>query len=479
MASKELKVVRLLKALDNKELERLELFLDAEFFVTDKSYLNYFRTLREHFEDGEMKASSEVLFNLVYPGDNFSYNKFARLNSQLLQLVYRFMSVEYLDRDPLQHWGMVIEVLEERLELELLDLTLPSLERALDRAPDSLEKLRQKLHLREVLFATGDGAWREAREVSPAWVIEALDEYYEMAMFRLECAILNHELAVGKAFDNPSNFTNPESKTKNGLVYLYELAKANLEQPDSEKIWLKLKDGLASQISEMEVDKFSPEFREVCTYTLNGCIRLNNRQRGRSIGRQHLYEIYKLLLDHRILLKNDLLSPWHFKNIIKNLVITERYQEASERIDEFGDNLSDDYQRNAVVYSEAFLNFNQGNLQGALKATNLLLQDYKDVFYGLDGRTLLLRCYFELADTTQLDMQGEAFRQFLRRLSDRKTLPKAYIKVYSEFLKNLIGLGKIVFGPPDKLKGKISRFQEKLEENALHRDWLLEKIGVK
>ena len=477
MAGKELKVVRVLKALEDKELERLVLFLDAEYFVVDKSFLKYFRVLCEQLKSGDGGVDQEALFNLVFEGENFSYNKFAKLNSQLLQLVYRFLSVEYLGQDPVRHWGMVIELLQDRLELEVLDLTLPSFERALDKAPDSLEKLRQKLHLREVLFATEGGAWRESRTVKPQWVIEALDEYYELARLRLECAILNRRLISGEQ-DFQSDYQAPVKRAaENEIIRLYDLARANLLEPAHEGNWLRLKEALELQIKSMEVDQFSPEFREVCTYTLNGCIRLNNFQR-KGIAREHLYATYKLLLDHGILLRNDLLSPWHFKNIIKNLVLTERFDEAFSRIEEYGSKLNGDYQENALVYSRALYNFSIGSLEESLRDTHLLLQDYKDVFYGLDGRTLLLRCYFEMADTEQLEMQGEAFRQFLRRLGDRKVLTDAYLEMYAEFVKNITGLGKINFGAPDKQSGRLKRFQTKLENNdrALFRDWLLAKI---
>ena len=478
MAGKELKVVRVLKALEDNELERLALFLDAEYFVADKSFLKYFRVLCTRLNSEDGTADQEAIYNLVFEGENFSYNKFAKLNSQLLQLVYRFLSVEYMGQDPVRHWGMVIELLQDRSELEVLDLTLPSFERALDKAPDSLEKLRQKLHLREVLFATEGGAWRESRTVKAQWVIEALDEYYELARLRLECAILNRRLISGEQ-DFQSTYQAPAKRVaENEIIRLYDLARANLLKPDHEGNWLELKDALEKQIQSMEVDQLSPEFREVCTYTLNGCIRLINFQRGKGVAREHLYGTYKLLLDHGILLRNDLLSPWHFKNIIKNLVLTERFDEANSRIDQFGKKLNGDYRENALVYSRALYNFSIGSLEESLRDTHLLLQDYKDVFYGLDGRTLLLRCYFEMADTEQLEMQGEAFRQFLRRLGDRKVLTDTYIELYAEFVKNITGLGKINFGSPDKQPIRLKRFQSKLENNdrALYRDWLLAKI---
>ncbi len=478
MAVKELKVVRVLKALDDKGLGRLELFLDADFFTTDKSYLHYFNILRASLREDVETASSADLFNLVYPGTKFSYNKFARLNSQLLQLVYRFMSVEYLGQDPVRHWGMVIEQIGDMGALDLLDLTLPSLERALERAPDSLEKMRQELLLREVLLSIGGIDGRQARRVQPDWVIKALDEFYQLAQLRLECSILNRELVLGKAFEKASPRNADSADVKTDLVRLFELVKANMEHPDQEEIWLTLKDGLAAMIHDKNQDQFSREFLEVCDYTLNGCIRLNNHQHGRGIAREYLYQTYKLFLDHEILLKNDRLSPWHFKNIIQNLVITGRYREAYQRIESFEGRLEGDYQQNAIVYAKAYLEFHQGAFEDSLRSTNVLLQDFKDVYYGLDGRSLLLRCHFELGDPEQLEMQGEAFRQFLIRLGRRKALSASYLELYSDFLKNITALGKIVFGPPDKRSGKMKRFQERLEgmENLLHRDWLLSKI---
>ena len=64
MRVKESKVVRVIKALDDRELSRLELFLDAEFFVTDKSFLRYFLILKERLVKGEIDSPPDRPKNL-------------------------------------------------------------------------------------------------------------------------------------------------------------------------------------------------------------------------------------------------------------------------------------------------------------------------------------------------------------------------------------------------------------------------------
>lgn len=473
MAGKELKVVRVLKALESKELDRFGDFLDATYFVSDKIYLNYFLRLREMLESSLGKGGAEEVFRGLFPAQEFSYAKFSRVNSNLLQLAFRFLSVEYLSSVELRQWGAVVAASNGRLQSELIEIALPGLERSLERAPDSIEKANLNYQFLEITASKPEGFGRQTKKIPKTKVIHALDEYYQLARLRLECALLNRESVIGQEEPEEAQAQNEEGT----LIHLYGLVRKNLQNPGEKEPCAALVEALEPMISGKSVDRLSPEFREIYTYALNGCIRLVNLQQGRKDSRELLHKAYLLLLESSVLLDHGLLSPWHFKNIIQNQVMVGEFDQARTVIDNYGGRLKDDYLSNAVNYAEAYLAFHRGEFEDALSFIHQLLQDYKDVYYGLDGRTTMLRCMIELQNMDQLESQGEAFRLFLHRLGKRNSISEDYHILYTEFLKNVTALGKILFASPDRLQAKAARFRERIRENTniLHQGWLLEK----
>jgi|GEM_PF-3740546 len=472
MAGKELKVVRVLRTLEPRDLDRLEDFLDAAYFVSDKVYLEYFRGLKVELIKGSLSLDAEVIFRELFPEE---FNpKFSRINSNLLQLVYRFISVEYLAGDELRQWGTVVAACNNKFRTELVDIVLPGLERSLERAPDSLERANLNYKFLEITASKPEGFGRQTKKIPNSKVIRALDDYYQLARLRLECAMLTRESVLGK---EEISGTVLETEEEGALIHLYGLVRKNLQAPAEKEHCAALVAALEPMINGNSVDKFSPEFQEIYTYVLNGCIRLVNLQQGRKDCRELLRRVYWLLLESKVLLDNGLLSPWHFKNLIQNQVMVGEFEQARSVIDNYGGKLKDDYHNNAVNYAEAYLNFHQGAFEDSLKFIHSLLQDYKDVYYGLDGRTILLRCQVELKDIEQLESHGEAFRLFLHRLSKRKSISEDYRNLYADFLKNITALGKILFGSPDRVHAKAEKFVKRIEAqaNILHREWLLNK----
>lgn len=474
---KKKKITRLLNSLNDKELGRFRLFLEADFFSGDQLLIRYFDLLQELVLKAVADTSEEEFFNRLFPGDNFENKRIARMGAQLLSLLYRYLAVEFMGGDDLRSWSMVLDALEQRRQEEPLSLTLSAMERSLSRAPESTERLLQQYRLLEIQAGRPPGSTRRQAYVSQNEIRQALDRYYELARLRLECAAMNRTLVFGNAHAKEGGTQSTVVEEGPSLADLYRLVSANLEKPTDFGRYLALASAL-SEALESQKPPYTYDLQEICRYQLNACIRLINlHPNDQAKTRELLRKLYDEQLEAGVVLENDLLPPWHFKNMVTNLTLLGDYKGASDRIAQFQDRLQDDYQQNAVVFARGFLAFQTGNFQAAKQHFSTLLKDYKDTFYGLDGRITLLRSLFELQEVDVLQYQLDAARVYMHRLKGNKFVSDAHLNLYRNAVRNIMRLATIYFGQPDKRAQKLAKFAGELkqEETVLHKEWFLEQ----
>lgn len=475
---KKKKVFRLLKALDDRELDRFVLFLKAEFFSGDPLLPAYVEALRGILSDEDDTMEEEAFFALHFPSENFDYKRMSRVASQVVALLYRFLAVEFVEEDDLRSWSLVLEALEQRRQEEPLSLTLSAVERALKRSPESVARRFQEYRLLEILAWRPPGSGRQGKHISEGEIREALDGFYELARLRLDCSALNRKLVFGEPAEQAAEAAETSEKAAPSLAELYRHVKANLEAPGDFDRYHAFAEALSTAL-ESQRAPFSFDLREVCRYALNGCVRLLNLHPRRKEPREMLRRLYEKQLKAGVIFENGLLPPWHFKNMVQNLVLLGDFEAAARCVDSYSDRLQDDYKQNAVVFAKAYLAFHQDNFAEARSLFTQLLNDYKDVFYGLDGRMMLLRSLFELGEVGTLQHQQEAVRVFLHRLKGGKAISEAHLNLYRDALRHFQKLSSIEFGDPDKRKARMRKFAEELAEpdTVLHRDWFLQKAG--
>lgn len=475
---KKKKITRLLKVLNDRELDRFGLFLDSPYYSGDAAVKKYFLTLRSEVIHQEKELAEEEFYRRTFPGENFDNKHLARLGSVLVSLLYKFFAAEFLEHNDLRSWSIVLDALEQRRQEEPLTLTLSAMERALKRAPESAERLLQQYRLLEIQASRSPGSGRQGRHVTDNEIQSALDEYYLLARLRLDCSSLNRGLVFGKSSRSKAEKPAPEPSNLPSLADLYRLVRVNLEDPSNFDCYSALAEAL-STVLESQKGPLSFDMREICRYALNGCVRLLNLHPGKREPREMLRRLYDEQLEAGVMFENKLLPPWHFKNMIQNLVLLGDAEGAKARIEEFKDRLLNDYQENAVVFGRGYISFHTGDFDAARRHFNHLLNDFKDVFYGLDGRVMLLRSLFELGEVVALQYQQDAARVYLHRLKGSRAVSESHLNLYREAVRNISKLGTIYFGAPDKREERLAKFSSELEgqETVMHRDWFLKKAG--
>lgn len=245
-------------------------------------------------------------------------------------------------------------------------------------------------------------------------------------------------------------------------VHVYSLILHTLRDPDDESRFYALQDFLREHGSA-----FPPrELNEIYQYLKNyGVRRINS---GQPEWLSVLFNLYKEILADERLLRMGHFSPWEFKNIVTISLRLGEKEWCASFIRDYAMWLDPAQRANAVRYNTAYLHFMSGDLRGAIR----LLRDveFTDIFYKLDARVILLKCYYELEQLDQFFYHASAFRLFLLR---DKQISDYQKKINRNLLRFLERLARYQFSPTKLRKLRDDIVQEKFVADLR---WLLERV---
>ena len=131
--------------------------------------------------------------------------------------------------------------------------------------------------------------------------------------------------------------------------------------------------------------------------------------------------------------------------------------------------LAEKEQQNAFTYNMAYYQFSTGDYRGAMK---LLQQvEFTDLYYQLDMRSVLLKCYFETGDEDALGYHLSAFRIFLLR---HKEVSEYQRIIYKNLIKFTGMLSRYAYN-----RKKLEELQQQIEDKKQVADinWIRKKVS--
>lgn len=182
-------------------------------------------------------------------------------------------------------------------------------------------------------------------------------------------------------------------------------------------------------------------------------------------------EIYKMGLKTKILLEENKLSRFAYKNITALGLRAKDFDWIRTFIETYAAFVDPKYRDSYKHYNTAKLYFEQGNQSKAIK---LLLQvEYDDIFLNLDAKIILLKIYFSNKDYEALESLLDSTRVYLGRKS------KSVMSYHQENYKNILRFTqKIISLPPYNKKAKMTLLEEiKTIRPLTERQWLLNALS--
>ena len=153
------------------------------------------------------------------------------------------------------------------------------------------------------------------------------------------------------------------------------------------------------------------ELKSLYNFLLNFCV--NQINKGRPGFLKASFELYQIQLERDLLLINDILPEWHYKNIVTTALRLQEMEWVYEFIESYQHLLSPEVRDNAYSFNLASYYY---SCQLYDKALQLLTKvEYTDLRYNLSARALLLRTYYDLEEHEALISLCKSFKQFLQR----------------------------------------------------------------
>lgn len=239
-----------------------------------------------------------------------------------------------------------------------------------------------------------------------------LDKFYIAKKLQLLCEMVNSRNVIAVEYDY---FMQDDivKQLKDGafsdepIISIYFRILMTLTEPEDTGHFEKLRQLLEEKTEGIKRSELSDMYQ----YLMNYCIRKINT--GNTGYVETLFEIYKTVIERKIIYRGRFLSQWDFKNIVVIGLRAGEHEWVLNFINEAKNDLQEGEQENAWTYNKAYYYFATGNFKRAIA---LLQQvEFTDLYYQLDTRAILLKCYYELRDEETLLYHLAAFRIFLTR----------------------------------------------------------------
>jgi hypothetical protein len=214
-------------------------------------------------------------------------------------------------------------------------------------------------------------------------------------------------------------------------------------------------------------DRLTPkELRSIYFIAINYCVRQLNT--GKENYVRSVFELFQYGLEHHVLIENNLLSRFTYKNIVTSALRLKEYEWVVRFIEEYTPLLEDSYQKPYSLYANAKLHFTQGDFDATLE---LLAQvEFDNLLLSMDSKIMLLKIYYERDYFDALHALLVSFRRFLQR--------KSILAYQRTIHKNMIRLTEKLINIPVHDKAKIKELREEINNtNPLtEKPWLLRQL---
>lgn len=467
------KIYHFLESLGPVQLNRLSRYLESPYFNRNEKLLKIYYTLERNIRSRSKEdPDKQLIWDSIYPGVVFNDSKFRKHCSELLDLGEAFLAQQIYDENPLHQANNLLQAVHQRQipklfnssqsKAALLTLRQSNRNASYYYYMYEIEKNLYKLNDPEVNRVIKSSI----SKINLESIVNNLDYFYIAEKLKYYCSLLSWNRIV--ALDTQILFIEEiiEIAKKKEFaeippVSIYLKIYETFIYPDQIDYYWELK-----QLIEKYLHLFpSDEAKEIIEAAINYNIRNANKDIAYQI---ELLSIYKKGLETEVLFPNGEMSPWTFKNIITQAVRLKEFTWAEQFIKTYSERLNPSYKDNAVHYNLALIHFHKREFHKVIP----LLQkvEYDEIFYGLNSKAIMVSTYFDMGEFFALGSFLESFRNFLARDKNLSQVKKNTYLNLVKFTKILVDIHNGSTRNLEKLKNEI------IKENAVGKDWLLEKV---
>lgn len=468
------KLTTLLTTFSVYELNSFRKYLRSPFFNENGTLLELFDLINEALRLYEnVPFSKEKIWQQLFKNKPYNDRRFRRQCSDLCRLAEDFLAYKMYAAQPVNRHLDFLKVVYERNLDKFYNTTMRNAQQAQQRQKVKDGKyyyhqyaLELEQH-RQLLKRIS-----RSEKVNLAAIMHKLDDFYLSEKLRHYCEWLNYRevLHINMDYDLPFidlilQYLAQYPKTDTPSVAIYHQIARTLTEKDNTTHYFALKTLLQKDLIQQFPKR---QAWEMYGYAQNYCIRKINEGQQQFLA--ELFDLYQSALEQNILLDEDTLHPWHYKNIVSVALRLKEYDWTKHFIEDYKTKLPIDFSENAYNFNRAKLHFEKKDYDTVIQLLHQV--EYQDVFYSLDSKAMLLKTYYEKDETEALYALLDSFAVFLKR---HKKLSERHRTNYL----NLVKFTKKLVKLPPRNKQKVKQLKAAITQEGKVADgaWLLEKLS--
>ena len=470
------KLISLLKTFSKHDLNSFKKFIASPFHNEQQELVELFAIIDQYFRSSEKEQKTnplekEMVWQHIFDEKKYNDVRLRRLSSDLIKLVYAFLSYNTYKKDGLSEQLNLLKALRQLSLNKHFDSTFNQLTQSLEKN----ELRNADYHLSS--YSVNYNLFNFPKNVQAKI---KLFNNLEQADYHLECFYIIKKLEnycdyigykEGVSFDvkislPPSFLEYVESSIfiKEPFVKAYFLVAKMLLEPVETAYFLNLKTHLENRKTRFtlqELDIFYTHLKNYCIVKVND---------GKVEYFKRLFEIFQTLLNEKIILKDNIISPQSYKNITTVGLHIKEYDWVENFIQTYTNYLPKAHRENALTFNLANVYFSQKKYGQVIE--QLREVGDKNHVYALGGKLILLKTYYELKEYNPLDSLIDSFRIYIRR---NKIISREVQQQYLNLLRFVKKLSGTIPGDKkalDKIRGQIAKCKA-----LAGKKWILEKVA--
>ena len=461
------KLLIALNSLTKSDLDKFELFINSPFFNRDQHIILFYNEVLNVII-AQKKLDKLLIFEKLFPGQNYSDTKIRLLQSNLFKLLEQFIKYKMTLSGPSIYPELKLldyyrsKKIEKCKNSQYLKLERQISEQLVDEDPYYLYELDLlDEHIKD--FAS-------QKSIKPNLLQEFYDKTQEatlLMILKTACRLFTEKSVFNYTFDvgilpEILPWIKENREKCSPQIRLYFAYFNMINDSEEEQHYIDFQALLAEYYYLFE----SQELRDLYLAANNYCIRKLN-QGHREYELQALNN-YRSALDNKVLFENGRLSQRTYNNIVALALKSNQLEWASQFMEDYTSSLAAHEQVSSYNLNKARLAYVQKDFERGLE----LLQgaDFKPMLNNLSAKTLMIKLFYEMGEYDVLYYQLKAMRAFLYRNKVIGYHKKAFINLirYTEKLLRL--------RPDDQHKMEKVKTDILNEDIIWEKDWLLNQL---
>jgi hypothetical protein len=463
------KLISIIKVLGSEEKELLGKWLHSPAHNHREDRRKLFEYLLSKRKLTPFTCNREKVYQHVFPGEEYNDPKLKRLMNLSILLLEEFIHFLMQKDNDFSRYKSVISFLgKHQLDKYTEQYIQKTRKMQIEAAAESSEYFSQQYQLEQEIFKNQSTVSRKNTNLQE--VIDTLQCSYILDSLHLACQAVTHKRLYKSEYDQPLlehilKEIEEGKFSENPSIQMYFYSYKALVFSEEEQYFEILKSLLFENYDRVS----HRELRTVYLMAVNYCIQKLNTGKEKYV--RSVFEMFQYGLQHSILIENNILSRFTYKNIVASGLRLKEFDWIVYFIETYTPYLEDIYKEAYSLYAKAKLHFAQGDFDTTLPLLSQV--EFDNIFLSMDAKVMLLKIYYEKGYYDSLEALLNSFRRFLQR--------KSILAYQRNIHGNMIQLTEKLLITASHEKEKIAALRLEIEskEPLTEKPWLLEQLDKK